>query len=147
MSAHYSYRYEWSHLPGGDKDWIAGVAVDLNIWDWGKTKAEVSQAKAYKSELQSYQDLLTQQIGLELESARLKYASARQRFEIAKVSVEQAKKSLDLFESRYRDVLAISVELLDAQKAFSQASVNYALSMLDMRLAKAEIEEIAGKRL
>jgi outer membrane protein TolC len=42
-------------------------------------------------------------------------------------------------------VLVTSVELLDAQKAFSQAQVNYALSVLDMRLAKAEIEKIAGK--
>jgi outer membrane protein TolC len=52
---------------------------------------------------------------------------------------------LDLFQSRYKDVLVTSVELLDAQKAFSQAQVNFALSMLDMRLAKAEIEKIAGK--
>jgi outer membrane protein TolC len=41
--------------------------------------------------------------------------------------------------------LATTVELLDAQKAFSQALVNYAASILDMRLAKAEIEKIAGK--
>ncbi len=145
LNAHYSYGYEWGRWSHeGDTDWIAGIAVDFNLWDWGKTKADVRQAKAYKDELQSYENLLSQQIGLDLESARLKYGSASKRFEIANASFEKAKRSLDLFESRYRDALVTSIELLDAQKAFSQAQVNYALSMLDMRLAKAEIEKIAG---
>lgn len=146
LNARYSYGYEWGDWSQeGDTDWIAGITLDFNIWDWGKTKADVRQAKAYKEELVSYENLLNQQIGLELESARLKYESASKRFKIAKKSYEQAKRSLDLFEGRYRDALVTSIELLDAQKAFSQAQVNYALSMLDIRLAKAEIEKIAGK--
>ena len=146
LNARYSYGYEWGDWSqDGQTDWIAGVAIDFNIWDWGKTRAEVKQAKAYKDELSSYEDLLTQQIGLELESARLRYESSSKQFEIAKVSYDQAKRSLDLFESRYRDALVTSVELLDAQRAFSLAQVRLASSMLDMRLAKAEIEKIAGK--
>jgi len=147
LSARYSYGYEWGRWSQGegDSDWIAGVAVDFNIWDWGKTRADVKQAKAYKEEVQFYENLLRQQIDLELESARLKYESASKRFEIAKTSFDQAQRSLDLFENRYRDALVTSVELLDAQRAFSLAQVRYFLSMLDMRLAKAEIEKIAGK--
>jgi outer membrane protein len=146
LNARYSYGYEWGRWSEGegDADWIAGVAVNLNIWDWGKTRADVKQAKAYKEEVQSYENLLRQQIDLELESARLKYESASKRFEIARTSYDQAQRSLDLFESRYRDALVTSIELLDAQRAFSLAQVRYALSMLDMRLAKAEIEKIAG---
>ncbi|MCM8795971.1 MAG: TolC family protein [Candidatus Omnitrophica bacterium] len=146
LTVRYSYGYEWGDWSqDGKADWIAGVAIDFNVWDWGKTKADVRQAKAHKEELQSYKDLLSQQIGLELESARLEYESAFKRFEIAKASFEQAKRSLDLFESRYRDTLVTSVELLDAQRAFSQAQINFALAKLDMRLAKAQIEKIAGK--
>jgi outer membrane protein len=147
LNARYSYGYEWGRWSQGegDSDWIAGVAVDFNIWDWGKTRADVKQAKAYKEEVQSYENLLRQQIDLELESARLKYESALKRFEIAKTSFDQAKRSLDLFDSRYRDALVTSVELLDAQRAFALAQVRYLSSILDMRLAKAEIEKIAGK--
>lgn len=145
LSAHYNYGYEWAHLPEGRTDWTAGIAVDFKVWDWGKIRADVKQAKAYKGELQSYENLISQQIGLELESARLRYESASKQFEIAKISYDQAKRSLDLFDSRYRDALVTSVELLDAQRAFSLAQVRLALLMLDMRLAKAEIEKIAGK--
>jgi len=146
LNARYSYGYEWGDWSrDGETDWLAGLAVNFNIWDWGKTRADVKQAKARKEELSSYEELLSQQIGLELESARLGYESALKRHEIAKASLDQAKRSLDLFDSRYRDSLATSIELLDAQKAFSQAQVNYFLSMLDIRIAKAQIEKIAGK--
>ncbi|MDD5069815.1 MAG: TolC family protein [Candidatus Omnitrophica bacterium] len=147
INARYSYGYEWGQMfeLENKPEWLAGVVVDFNVWDWGKTNADVKQAKGYKNELSSYESLLSQEIGLDLESARLKYESAAKRFRIADTSFQRAKSSLDLFESRYRDALVTSIELLDAQKAFSQAQVNYALSMLDMRLAKAEIEKIAGR--
>ncbi|MCM8831174.1 MAG: TolC family protein [Candidatus Omnitrophica bacterium] len=146
LKARYNYGYEWGDWSNAGKtDWIAGLVIDFNLWDWGKTKAEIQQAEAYKHELESYQDLLSRQINLELESSWLEYDSALKRFEIAKESLEQAKRSLDLFESRYRDTLATSVELLDAQRAFSQAQVNFALAKLEMRLAKAKIEKILGK--
>lgn len=88
---------------------------------------------------------MNQQIKLELESARLRYESALNRFKIAEKSLEQAKRSLDLFENRYRDTLVTSFELLDAQKAFSQAQVNSASAKLDLRLAVSLIKKIADK--
>ncbi len=146
LKARYDYGYEWGDWSqDGKTDWIVGIAVDLNIWDWGKNRADVRQAKAYKDELESYENLLSQQIGLELESARLRYGSAMKRWEIARASCKQAQKSLDMFSQRYSDTLVTSFELLDSQKAFSQAQVNCALSKLDMLLAKAEIEKIVGK--
>ena len=147
LNARYSYGYEWGRWSHGEgnSDWIAGVAVDFNIWDWGKIRADVKQAKAYKEEIEAYENLLRRQIDLNLESGRLEYESALNRWQIAKTNCERARKSLDLFTERYRDTLVTSIELLDAQKAFSQAQVNCALSKLDMRLAKAEIEKIAGK--
>ncbi len=146
LGARASYGVEWSSFSTGDDTWTAGLTLGFNLLDWGKTRAEFRRAKAYQAELESYRDLRGQQLDLELESARLHHESATRRYEIARKSHVQARKSLDLFEGRYRDALATSVELLDAQRAFSQAQVNYALSKLDMRVAKAEIERIAGYR-
>ena len=145
VNSYYRYGYEWARLPGGDNDWAAGIAVDFNVWDWGKTMAEVREAKAYKEELDSYEKLLEQQLDLDLEAARLKGEAARKSFEIARKSLEKARESLNIFEARYRDTLVTSLDLLDAQKAFSLAQVRYALSVLEMRLAKAEIEKISGR--
>jgi outer membrane protein len=145
VNSYYRYGFEWGRLPGGDNDWSAGVAVDFNVWDWGKTMAEVREARAYREELDSYEKLLEQQLDLELEAARLKGESARKSFELARKNLEKARKSLNIFEARYKDTLVTSLDLLDAQKAFSLAQVRYALSILEMRLAKAEIEKISGR--
>ena len=79
-----------------------------------------------------------------MESACLKYESAKKNILFAEKSIEQARKSLELFEKRYVDSLATSIELMDAQKAFSQAQINYASYLFEMRLAKAEIEKTGG---
>lgn len=147
LNACYSYGYEWGKISEieGKPEWVAGLTLDFNIWDWGKTKADVRQAKAYREELVSSKNFLNQRIGLELESARLKYESALSKLEIAEKSCEQAERSLDLFTQRYKDTLVTTIELLDAQRAFSETQINCAQTKLNLRLAKAEIEKIAGK--
>ncbi len=144
LAARFSYGYEWPGLSKGDDIWTAGVTLDFNIWDWGKNRAEVSYARAYLAELKSYKDMISKDIELEYETARLKFESAYKRFGIAKQSLLKAKRSLDLFERRYRDSLVTSLELLDAQKAFSQAQVSYAQSLLDTRTALAQMKRITG---
>jgi len=147
INAHLNYGQEWAHLNERKADWLVGLTLEFDIFDWGKTKAEVGQARAYRMELQAYQKLANRQIDLELQSARLKYKSAYNKFTIAKNSIVKAKKSLDLFENRYRDTLVTSIELLDAQKAFSQAQTTYATSLFNMRTAKAEIEKYLETRI
>ncbi|OHD65760.1 MAG: hypothetical protein A2096_08250 [Spirochaetes bacterium GWF1_41_5] len=138
------YGYEFARLSEGNTDWYIGAAVDFNILGWIKTRSEVNQARERQAEIKSYKDWLVRQKKLEMESACLKYESAKKNILFAEKSIEQARKSLELFEKRYVDSLATSIELMDAQKAFSQAQINYASYLFEMRLAKAEIEKTGG---
>jgi len=145
VRACYSHMNEWARLPGGGSDWFAGVAVDFNVWAWGKTLAEVGQARAYQDELIAQRDQLVRQVGLNMTVARLKHESACRRIGMARTSLEHAKRSLEIYRSRYSNALVTSLELLDAQEAFSQAQANYALAVLEMRLTGAEIRRLAGE--
>jgi len=141
----YSHGYEWGNWPPEKDTWTAGVMVNLPLWDWGDTKASVEKAKAYYNETKSAQDLIFREISFEMEAARLKYESAQQRLQIARVGQDKAKKSLDIFESRYKDGTVTSLELLDAQQSYHRARIRYAQSLLELHLAKAEMEKVAGK--
>jgi len=143
--AYYSHMNEWARLPGGGSEWFAGVAVDFNVWAWGKTLAEVGQTRAYKDELMAQRDLLIRQIALDMGVVRLKHESACKRIGLARTSLDNARRSLEIYRSRYRNALVTSLELLDAQEAFSQAQANYALAVLEMRLTGAEIGRLGGK--
>ena len=141
---YYSHMHEWARLPTGNADWVAGVAVDFNVWAWGKTLAEVRQVRAYKDELMAQRDRLIRQIDLDMGVACLKYNSACRRIGLARTSLDHARRSLEIYRSRYRNALVTSFELLDAQEAFSQAQANFALAVLEMRLTGAEIRRLAG---
>jgi outer membrane protein TolC len=145
LEARLSYGYEWPGIEKGKQNWTAGADLSFPIFDWGKIKAEVNEIKAYKNELESRRILVEQQLDLELASAQAKHDSARSKFIIARESLKNAHRSLNLFETRYKSALATSIELLVAQKEYSQAQFNYSSTLADMRIAKAEIEKIAAK--
>jgi len=140
-----SYGYEWSRLPPEQDDWTAGISLDMPLWDWHKSKMRTEQAYAYIDEIKNSRSLIKKQLSYELASAYLNYKSGIERIEIADEGLKFAQGSLELFEKRYKDATATSAELLDAEQSYLQARLNYSQAILDMRLAKAEMERITGK--
>ena len=141
-----SYGYEWSQFPPQQDDWVAGITLDMPLWDWHRTKSRIKQAQAYVEETENTKNSSEKQLLYELESAYLNYTANIERAKIAKEGLQYAQKSLSLFEKRYKDATATSIELLDAGQAYLQARLNYIQAELDIRLAKAEIERITGQR-
>jgi len=141
-----SYGYEWSQFPPQQDDWVAGITLDMPLWDWHRTKSRIKQAQAYVEETENTKNSSEKQLLYELESAYLNYTANIERAKIAKEGLQYAQKSLSLFEKRYKDATAASIELLDAGQAYLQARLNYIQAELDIRLAKAEIERITGQR-
>jgi outer membrane protein TolC len=141
-----SYGYEWSQFPPQQDDWVAGITLDMPLWDWHRTKSRIKQAQAYVEETENTKNSSEKQLLYELESAYLNYTANIERAKIAKEGLQYAQKSLSLFEKRYKDATATSIELLDAGQAYLQARLNYIQAELDIRLAKAEIERITGRQ-
>ena len=141
-----SYGYEWSQFPPQQDDWVAGITLDMPLWDWHRTKSRIKQAQAYVEETENTKNSSEKQLLYELESAYLNYTANIERAKIAKEGLQYAQKSLSLFEKRYKDATAASIELLDAGQAYLQARLNYIQAELDIRLAKAEIERITGRQ-
>ncbi len=140
-----SYGYEWAKFPPEQDDWAAGITMDMPLWDWNKTKGRIKQAQSHVDETRNLKALAESQLSYEMESAYLNYWSNIERIRMAKEGLQDAQKSLLLFEKRYRGSTATSLELLDAEQSYLQARLNYLQAVLDMRLAKAEIERITGK--
>lgn len=147
VSAFLSYGYEWPGLEEGDTRWTAGGAMSFPLWNWGRINAEVNRSKERALELEAVREDLINSLELAFESARLKYKSALGRFEIASKNIDLAKRSLGMFEKRYNNTTATSIELLDSQKALSETQEAYAASLLDLRTSAAEIERITGEYL
>ncbi|MFW5887602.1 MAG: TolC family protein [Bacteriovoracia bacterium] len=144
LSFYSSYGYEWAQIDSGKTDWVLGLRLSFDLWDWGIRKAKVNEAKTYTLELKTYRDLIQRQLDLDLKTANLNYESATRRYKIARVSYLKAKESLNVYIARYRNSLVSTFELLDAQKSFSKSQNNLSYCKLETRLAKAKIEKLTG---
>ncbi|MBN2190987.1 MAG: TolC family protein [Candidatus Aureabacteria bacterium] len=144
VSALLSYGYEWPGIDAGGVRWTAGVNMGFSLWNWGQIKAVVKKSMEREHELEANRESLINNLELSLENALLKFKAASAKFEIASGNLELARRSLKLFEKRYHNTTATSIELLDSQKAFSETQAAYATALLEMRIASAEIGKITG---
>ena len=137
-----SYGYEWATLPPERDTWSFGLVMTLPLWDWGRIKSKVKQAESYLDEISATKELTGQRISLEAKTAYLDGQSSRQRVAIARESMDKARKSLELFEQRYKDNTATSLEILDAWQSYPLTRLNQAQSILDLRLSQAALEKL-----
>jgi len=139
------YGYEWGDWPPEENIWNLGMAISIPLWDGGITGARVNQAKATLERLEATEKLLAKQIALQVQKAYLSLREAEGRISTTEKSVEQAKESLRIAEGSYNLGTGISSDVIDVQVALTQSQTNYIQALIDVQLAKADLERAIGK--
>ena len=139
------YGYEWGDWPPKENVWHLGVVIDIPLWDGNATSARVNQAKATLEKIKATERFLAKQITLQVQKAYLSLKEAESRVSVTAKSVEQGKESLRIVEGSYKLGTGISRDVIDAQVALTQAQTNYLQALIDVQLAKADLERAVGK--
>ncbi len=90
-------------------------------------------------------DNLERAIIVEVKSAFLMYLAAKEAIDAAEKNVGQAREAFNIIETRYKNGLATSLEVLDTELAYRQAQVNYLTALKNYNTALAEIYKAIGK--
>jgi len=145
---YYSSRPNQRIFPTKDefKDtWDAGVNLSLNIWDWLTTARQTQQAEAQLSQSVDALGIIKDNITLEVTQNYLNVNQSKRKIEIAELSVKQAEENMRMTADKFKNGLALSSEVVDAETALSTAKVNYTNSRVDHELAKARLDKSIGK--
>ena len=143
VNAFASYQYDqgWQTARHGDS-WLAGVAVEVNVFDGGQTNGKIRQSAAELTEVKEMLRKAALGIGLEVERARLAHASATERLAVSAISVEQAEESAKLSRARFAkealltaDLIGVESRLLEARLRRTIAAADERLALVDLRLA------------
>jgi outer membrane protein TolC len=124
---------------------FAGVVIQLNLFDGGRTRAEVARAAAQVRELEARERRLMLDIELDVRSAYLQLRDAEARLEVATKAIEQGRESLREIEVRYRGQAATITELIDAQVALSNARVRRTSAEAEVEIARAALQRAMGR--
>jgi len=126
--------------------WNAVIAFELDIWNWGRTKEKVRQAKSVINQNRDALSLLKDNIELEVKNAFLNLQAAEKKILVVEKAVEQSREGSRMTELRFKEGMATNTDVLDATTLQSQAETNYYQALYDWYIAKADLKRAMGEK-
>ncbi|MGE5679865.1 MAG: TolC family protein [Bacillota bacterium] len=127
--------------------WDLGVSLSWDIWNWGYTSAQVTQAEQNAIQSETSLSQANEAVELEVYSNYLTYQRSMEKVTVSSQSIDQAKENYRIINDKYNVQLATSTDLIDAETAVLQAQTNYNNALVDYELAKARLEKSIGRRI
>lgn len=145
VNAFASYQYDqgWK-LDRHADSWLAGIAVDVNLFDGGQTSGKIRQAEAELAQVQEMLRKAELGFALEAEQARLAYESARERLAVSAQTVAQAEESATLSRARFEKGALLASDLIGVEGRLIEARMRRTIAAADERIALAELHRALG---
>ncbi len=125
--------------------WDVNVTASFNLWNWGATSDQTTQAEATYEQAKDSYKTLKDNVTLEVTNNYLEMMRSKESIEVANDNVKQAEENYRVTDQQFKNGLTLNSELLDAEVALLQAKTNYVQSLVDYELAVAQLEKSIGK--
>lgn len=125
--------------------WVAGVSVELNVFDGFLTRGKIREANANLEAARQQERKVALAVALETRQAQLNLEEAQARLDTTGKSVAQAEESVQLTKDRYANGLALLTQLLDAETALTAARQRRTAAETDVLIAQAALDRALGK--
>ena len=134
-----------SAVTGEDPDiWTLTLQADWTLWEWGKRRDEVAASRARVAKARHLLNEIKDNISLEVQAAYLSLEEAKRNIQVSKTAVVQAEENYRMNEERYKQQVATSTDVLDAQTLLTQARANHFNALSDYNIAWARLERSMG---
>jgi outer membrane protein len=126
------------------ESWYIMAVASWNFWEWGKTKFRVDASRARENQAINTSKELNDQITLEIKNAYLLLQEAENQITVSEKIIEQAEENFRISEERYKERVATSTEVLDAQTLLTKAKSQYANALGDYNINYARLQRAMG---
>jgi len=127
-----------------EDSWSVGVSISYDIWNWGRTYHQASQAKAQLSIADDAMAQLKDAIEFEITADYLGLLKANEAVAVASDGVAQADESYRITKSKFDAGVASTTDLLDTEVALLNARTSYTHAIVDRQLAQARLRTAIG---
>jgi outer membrane protein TolC len=145
LNAFASYDLDSGDASRFEDSWVAGVSLELPLFDGFLTRGKIAAARAQLETARQQQRKLALALALETRQAELNLAEAAARLATTRVAIGQAEESLQITKNRYAAGLALLTQLLDAETALTTARQRHAAAAADRFIAQAALDRAQGK--
>lgn len=122
----------------------AGVGLSYSPSSLWKAGAKVAEAKARLAEANAGLDLLSDGIRLQTAQAYEQYIHDKKSIDVQAFAIKQSEENFRIVQNKYRNSLATTVDLIDADLQQFLARLNYAYARADAALSYNRLLQTAG---
>jgi outer membrane protein TolC len=141
------YSYEANDLNPHKSVFSILLGGKVNLFSGFADEASLRQARLTVDRRKETLGKLQDEIALEVKAVHLFVTEAEKRKAVAEVAVARAEENLRIQNDRYKEGLAISTEVLDAQTLLTRAKVDRQNAAYDLFEARYRLLAVRGELL
>jgi len=146
----FSAFYSWNKNGMGDKlndlSWfpnsMLGVQVSVPIFASGQRYSRIKRAQIDLEKARTGRNMVSDQLRLQEKQLRYNLINARDQFNTQQENVEVAYRVYESVENKYRQGVASSLDLTQAQNNYLQAENNYVTALMDLLQTKLALDKL-----
>jgi outer membrane protein len=126
------------------ESWKIMAVASWNFWEWGKTKFRVDAARSRENQAMDFVKELNDQTAFEIKNAYLVLQEAESQITVSQLVIQQAEENFRISEARYKERVARSTEVLDAQTLLTRAKAEYANALGEYNINYVRLQRAMG---
>ncbi len=124
--------------------WEAGVALSMDLWTWGRTRAQVDQAQAERRRAEAQREDLRRAVRLDVTRQVLAVRRAIEAVQVAEQGRREAEAAYRNLQNQFQQGAALTAELLAAEATFRRAELRHAEARADYAIARSALRRALG---
>ncbi|MBN2778390.1 MAG: TolC family protein [Bacteroidales bacterium] len=124
---------------------LVSLNMSVPIFSSGMRKSKVEQKKLELYKIQNTKEIVTDQLVMQEKQLKFNLKSAMEQYESQKENVELAKRIFDNTELKFRQGVASSFDLIQANSSLLEAENNYLSACMEMLQAKLQYDKLYSK--
>ena len=124
---------------------VMGVSVKVPILSSGQKMAKVSQAKIELEQAKNSKDKISETLLMAVDQARYDYKNAFDTYMTEQANVKLTKKIYDKTVFKYKQGMASSMDVSQANNQYLDGNRAYAMAIMDLLNSKVELEKALNK--
>lgn len=131
---------KWYFIPSA----IAGISVNVPIWDGGAAKARRERAIIGVQTIDAQKQTLENVITFEVDNARKQFLSARERVQNQQKNLDLAQRIYDTTQKKYKAGVGSSFEISQAEQQLYTAQQSLMQAQYDLLNARVAVKKALG---
>jgi outer membrane protein TolC len=127
--------------------WDIRATAQWDFWEWGRTTFGIREKLHRLAQTQYRRSEILDNIDLEVKTAFLRTKEGEKNIITIEKAIEQAKENFRINQERFKEQVATTTDVLDAQTLLSDTMTNYFNALYDFKISKATLFRTMGQEV